>query len=383
MKITVFKLKEILNVILFFACISILLVFSKSNFDVVKNSLDIFMASVFPSLFPFVFFTDFILRTNTVNILSKYFGKAVSKIFKVSNNSVSSIVIGFLCGFPLGAKTVATSYENGKITRSEANNLLKFVNNCNPAFILSTIGIGSFGNINIGITFLISHICTSLIIGIFSNRFHSNIIHDNRENSNSFNKKRENYDNITFFDNIKISILNSLKTLGNILGFIIIFNLLFSILKLFMLKINVSENVIHILSAIFEVTCGAKNISLINIDITTKLILVSFALGFSGLCIISQIYSTICTHKFSLTKIILYKLLHGIISCIITYILIKFTGIVDISKFVFNNNDTNIYEVNYMFENMKIWYISSTLLIVVLLVLYRLINLKKVAYKKK
>ena len=371
--IRVYKLKKILKLTLFFISLFILLFLSKENFESVKNSVTIFISSVLPSLFPFIFFTEIILNTDIINILSRIFGNIISKLFKVSKNSATAVIIGFLCGYPMGSKTVSTLYSDKKISRDDANILLTFVNNCNPAFILSTIAIGVFYNMNIGIILLISHVLSSILIGImYSRKYYSNIIHKKDKKLNSFGKKsiineNINYNNnskdLSFFEIIKKSIFNAFLTLSNIFGFIIIFNLLFSIFAVFLQKINIPNFYITILSGIFEITSGCHNIGILNIDIIPKLCITSFILGFSGLCINAQIFSTISKQKFKFFSLIKSKLLHGILSCIITYILLRYTNMHDLSTIsVFSNTET-ITKTNYI-ENMKIAYLSTTFIII-------------------
>ena len=83
----------------------------------------------------------------------------------------------------MGAKTVSKLYEDSEISKYEADKLLLFINNCNPAFILSTIGIGIFHNIYIGILLATSHYISSILIGIFKSASIYNL-----NNKSHFNK---------------------------------------------------------------------------------------------------------------------------------------------------------------------------------------------------
>ena len=157
-----YKLKNILNIVIFCISLSVLLIFSKDNFENVKKSVSIFISSIIPSLFPFIFFTEFILNTDILGTIQKTCGKFLSKFFNISEKSSPAVITGFLCGFPMGAKTVSKLYEDSEISKYEADKLLLFINNCNPAFILSTIGIGIFHNIYIGILLAISHYISSI-----------------------------------------------------------------------------------------------------------------------------------------------------------------------------------------------------------------------------
>lgn len=172
----IYKLKELLKLVLFIITLFILLIFSKENLDSVKSSIHLFLQSVFPSLFPFILFTNVILNTNITNLLDKLLGKSLSYLFHIPKNSSIAIITGFLCGFPMGAKSVATLFSEGKIDNVSAKKLLTFVNNCNPSFIISTIGISMFYNIKVGILLLISHYLSAMIIGITYTRLNSSVI---------------------------------------------------------------------------------------------------------------------------------------------------------------------------------------------------------------
>lgn len=374
-----YTLKNILNIFVFLIFLFILLIFSKDNFNSVKNSVSIFISSIIPSLFPFIFFTEFIINTDILSSIQNATGNFFAKIFGISKKGAPAIITGFLCGFPMGAKTVATLYSKDDISKKEAIKLLWFINNCNPAFILSTIGIGILYNIKFGILLAISHYLSSIIIGIFFFRKSSlDIIHEKDVKLNSLNKNSYIKDH-NFFEIIKKCIKNTFFTLSMILGFMILFNLLFSTLSKLLNLLNISDNITSILSGIFEVTCGISNVYNSSLNFDIKLLAISFLLGFSGLCIICQIYSTISEYNFSFKKLLISKFLHGILSMLITYIFIKYTNIFKFESInVYSSIDQSIRE--YYVSNMKLAYLFSTFLIISFLFIYYLIR-KKVAHK--
>lgn len=374
-----YNIKNIVNICLFTLILFILLIFSKDNFESVKNTVQIFIYSIIPSLFPFIFFTEFILNTDILNTVQNTTGKYISKVFRVSKNASPAILTGFLCGFPMGAKTVSHLYDTNQISKKESIKLLSYINNCNPAFILSTIGIGIMYNIKFGILLAISHYLANLLISFMPFKNSSlDIIHENNINLNTFSKKN-NIKPENIFEIIKVCIKNSFSTLTMIFGFMLIFNLLFSIINNILTIFNVSNNITAIISGLFEVTIGINNVFNLPLNINTKLITISFLTGFSGLCIIFQIYSCISIKDFSFKSLILFKILHGIISCFITYILLIYTNF-------FNGSTISIYnsvdelKKNYYIHNMKIAYLVSTLIIILILYIYYIIH-KKVAYK--
>lgn len=376
-----YKIKSIFKLFIFVITLFLLLFLSKENFNTVKKSVNIFFSNVVPSLLPFILFTEIILKTDIIFLLTKIFGNLISKIFKVNKNSASSVIIGFLCGFPMGSKSVNTLYENKKINKSDANILLTFVNNCNPAFLISTIGIGIFNDIKIGFILLISHVLSSIIIGLIYSRKHlfslDNIIHKNNENCkriknyniNNLNRGKNKINiNQNFFIVIRNSILNSFVTLGNILGFIIIFNLLSNIINIFLEKIGISNYITTFIYGLFEITNGCNEIYSLQMDYKIKICIISFILGFSGICILCQVFSTICEQNFKFLDLVKSKFLHGILSFILTYIILKFVNLEVIH--VFKNVEIANAELAYYINNMTIAYLISTFAIFLIIFIY-------------
>ncbi len=327
--------KKYIKISAFIFCLILLFAFQQTNYLSVKNTVEIFLSSVLPSLFPFILFTNIITKSNIINM--------ITGIFKKSSNIISVIIIGFLCGYPMGAKTTYEYYANGKITKKQAYFLMSFANNCNPIFILSTIGICVFNNITIGIILCISHYISALIIG-FIYFIHNNIIHENIEKSNITYENSCKKLHKSGFEIIDESIKSTLVVLGNIFSFILIFNLIFSIIETILIKMDIPNYITYTVSALFEVTNGCRLIYL-NSGFSTNMVicLVSFMLGFSGLSIIFQVYSCIYKANIKLLHILKYKLLQGILSFTITYFIVSIKNIPNANMISLNNLSSASY----------------------------------------
>lgn len=380
LKIFNFKVHRTIYLLLFIFILILLITLGNINFKSVKNTTDIFLSSVFPSLFPFILFTEITLKTNIISEIANYLS-FIPRLFKLSNNSAMPILIGFLCGFPSGAKAVDTMLQNKQITKNDALILISFVNNCSPIFILTTVGIAMLSSIQIGFILLLSHFISSILIGIFYSRIQSyNIIHKknrilNRymQNMSKINEKSNTFiPNLSKFEIIQKSILNSFITLGYILGFMIIFNLIADIFYTCLNNTIFTDNtyILNIISGIFEVTRGAHEISNYSICLSS-ILTIAFLLGFSGLSIIFQIKSCLKNINISLKKLIIFKLFHGILSVLIAYILLKYTNILNMSNLsVFSNIQTT----EYYQKQITTSYIHSIALILLVLSTYFVIK---------
>lgn len=208
-------------------------------------------------------------------------------------------MLGYLCGFPSGAKAIDTMLGNKQISKDEAYILASFINNSSPIFVLTTVGIAMMSNITVGLLLLIAHFSSSIIFGIIYSRIHSyNIIHYNNSFSNIFNKKSskrgEKEDiilpNMTKFEILQKSMLNTFITLAYILGFMVIFNLLADITYSCLLNSNLTSNpfILDIISGMFEMTRGLKCMANYS-EYFNNILSMAFLLGFSGLSVICQL----------------------------------------------------------------------------------------------
>lgn len=227
----------------------------------------------------------------------------------------------------MGAKAVNEYLDKKEITIKQANFLMSFANNANPIFILSTIGIAMYNNIYFGIVLAFSHYLASIIICIFS-VLHKNIIHESATNLKTKDNFSDKKLHKSFWDILNVSIKNTYFTLSQILAYLLLFNVLSDELAYILKTINIPDNTIYIIQGLLESTEGIKNMVL-NFTASTNsiLILTSFILGFSGICIIFQIYSCIYTKNISIFHILKYKLIQATLSSIITYSILKFTNI--------------------------------------------------------
>ena len=78
-----------------------------------------------------------------------------------------ALSMGMTSGYPTGAKITTDLYENGELTKIEAERLLSFTNTSGPLFIISSCGVGMFKSPQIGLLLFITHILGSLTTRIF------------------------------------------------------------------------------------------------------------------------------------------------------------------------------------------------------------------------
>ena len=325
--------------ILFF--LIFLLLFSNNNIQAAKEGINLWINCIIPSLLPFLIATELLSYTNFTYKLSTILNPIMKPIFNVSGIGAYILILGFISGYPIGAKLITNFKENNLLTNVEAERLLSFTNNSGPLFILGTIGISMYQNTLIGLLLLFTHILSALSVG-FIFRFWKNK-KEEKEN-NTISKSKINKNNKIYFSNIgeilTKSILSSINTIILIGGFVILFSVIISILNnsqiinIFIivltpiLKIfnvpNIEEFIKGIFYGLIEITNGIKFISNIHINaISINICLTSFLLGLSGICVLFQVLSITSKSNISIKPYIIGKVMQAIFSFIYTFLFIN------------------------------------------------------------
>ena len=335
----VFKISKNFISILFLIFTICLILFSSSNIKATKAGLKLWANSVVPSLLPFFIATELLSYTNIPNIFSKIFTPIMKPIFNISGSGAFAIMMGWLSGYPVGAKIAVNFREHNICSKEECERLLSFTNNSGPLFIIGTCGISLFGDSLIGFLLIITHLLGSLTVGfIFRFWKKSSNTYINYKTSTSETKLQ----NISFSNLGEIlgnSIKSAINTILIIGGFVILFSVIISILnssKIINLinlvftpictKFNIPSQLINsVFIGILEITNGINLISCINLkNISINIIVTSFLLGFGGLSVLLQVLSIVSKSDLSIKPYIIGKILHGFISAFYTFIILNF-----------------------------------------------------------
>lgn len=137
------------------SCLLLLLIFFLAESEQLnlwmQDSLTLCAKVLIPSLFPFLILSDLILTSGAADRLGLLVGKPVRRLLGISPQSVSAVLLGMLCGFPIGAKMAISLYEEGRIGKSEAERLLALCSIPSPAFLIGSVGVALLGSRRLGI----------------------------------------------------------------------------------------------------------------------------------------------------------------------------------------------------------------------------------------
>ena len=160
-------------IFLFIYAFSFILDFKKADIAIeyMKTGLSLCVKTVIPSLFPFMVISELIVKSGLGHIIGNILGTPITKIFRISNAASCAVIMGILCGFPIGARTVVALLENGDINKNEAEKLMTFCNSPSSGFIIGAVGLSLYSNKKIGIILYLTTLASTILIGIFQKRF--------------------------------------------------------------------------------------------------------------------------------------------------------------------------------------------------------------------
>lgn len=207
-----------IGIVLLFA---IMLVSPKAVFTGASEGLLLWFQIILPTLFPFLLVTNLLLATGNMHLISSAFGTVLTRIFHVSSNGSFAVVTGFLCGYPMGAKTAADLSVSGYISKEEGQYLLSFCNNSSPVFILNFVVWKTLGNDALLIPTLVILMISPMIVSLFTRKKYR------FENQKEVHCIKASWS----FQEIDGCIMDSFETLVKVGGYIILFSVLLSLFE--------------------------------------------------------------------------------------------------------------------------------------------------------
>ena len=157
--------KEWLVAVICIIATILLLVFSKSVKDGINSGIKLVLFNIIPTLFPFFILSDLWITAFGVKEKSRL-SIIFQRIFHINPAGLPALLIGMICGFPLGVKSAVEYYSQGLINKDELEILCGFINNPSLAFVISGVGLGIYGNIFDGIFLYSTVLLSALIVGI-------------------------------------------------------------------------------------------------------------------------------------------------------------------------------------------------------------------------
>lgn len=134
--------------------------------------LTLWYTAVLPSLLPFMILSGLLIRTGLFRYLNSVYAPFLGRLFSISDEGCYAVLLGFLCGFPMGAKVIADLVQEGRISPEEGSYLLGFCNNVSPAFFLNYVCLQKLGYSSVPWKLVFLFYAIPLAYGLFTRPFY-------------------------------------------------------------------------------------------------------------------------------------------------------------------------------------------------------------------
>lgn len=132
-----------------------------------KNGLLVCGQVIIPSMYPFFVLAGMFSQLSKTG-KSKRSGKLLRRALRQPPAALGAIVLGFIGGYPLGAKSAAQLMEQGLVTRAQAQRLQLFCVNAGPAYLIGAMGAGLLGSRKAGVILFVSMLTAGLAMGVLT-----------------------------------------------------------------------------------------------------------------------------------------------------------------------------------------------------------------------
>ena len=291
-----------------------------------KEGLSLCFNVIVPSLFPF-----FVLSSLVVDLgLASYLGRALEglmrPLFRVSGSCAAAVALGFIGGYPVGARTALQLYEQGLCSKTEAEHLLAFCNNSGPAFILGVVGAGIFGDSRVGLLLYLTHALASLLVGLLF-RFYGG-----GRDRRARGQRPKPIRTVTLPAAFTGAVARALQSTLGICAFVVFFAVVLRLLsaygvlsalaQLLSLAGFEGEWARRLVAGLLELSSGVASLRG-GAQLAGRVSMAAFMLGWAGLSVHCQVLSFLVDSGLSARVYLAGKMCHGLIAAALTYALTR------------------------------------------------------------
>lgn len=276
-----------------------------------KKGIGLWYGAVVPTLFPFLIMTNFIKGTGSVR-------KIPAKVYP--------FVMAILSGYPMGARIAGDYYRDGVIDSQKLKDILSYSMVTGPAFLIGAVGISFYQSSRLGYILAISHYLGALLNGMVLSGLHITKAAVFKGGAQGKTGRGESqFDGKSYSEILTDSILDSFRTIGIVLAYLMMFMILTDLLQFSGALQTFGESWgSGLVKGLLEMTVGCSSISLCQASLKTKFVLTSFLISFGGMSVIGQSMSMLRNCQVTLGEVIKIKCCHGIISGILSFAMYTF-----------------------------------------------------------
>lgn len=300
------------------------LVMPKACANGVREGLELCASVLIPSIFPALLATVIMVESGGAQWLGKKLSAVSKLLFAMPGEAASALVLSMLGGYPAGAKAVVGLYENGAVTKTQAQRMVLFCFSAGPAFLIGAVGAMA-QSVLAGVVLLVANSISVVLVGILLGLI---LDRDRSGEIASEIKLAQNIAKVPFSQALVVSVQKAASSMLSICLFVVVFSVframlsgagLQSLAEAFLLKLSVGESAARaVLPALLEVSAGC------SLAVKAGLAFTGFFIGFGGLAVHAQVWAI--AHELQINKSLFFivRMIQGMLTAGLTAVLLLF-----------------------------------------------------------
>ncbi|MBJ6361415.1 sporulation integral membrane protein YlbJ [Paenibacillus sp. GCM10012307] len=332
----------------------LLAVFPESSMTAAIRGISIWWEVLFPALFPFFVISEVLLGFGIVHFFGTLLDPMMRPVFRVPGIGGFVMTMGFVAGYPVGARLSAQLYDQKLINRTEGERLVALTTSSDPIFLIGAVAVGFFHNAALVPVLVVAHYGGSVLIGLlmrFYDRGAPATPVDVRKKADQSNNRLA----AAFMAMHKARLMDA-RPLGKLLsdaiaaalrlmmvvgGLVVFFSVVMEVLtsagaisvitsmvdalfRLFGLPASLSPAIVN---GLFEVTLGVKAAgSTTGSQLVHQAAAAAWVLSWGGLSVHAQVVSLLSRTGMRYKPFLIARLIHGAIAMLLVYLLWGWLG---------------------------------------------------------
>ncbi len=263
------------------------LCFPAEGFTAAAEGLLLWYRSLVPTLFPMMILSGLLLKTGAAGKISRIISRPLQKFIPLSADSFYALFIGFLCGCPMGAKTLSDLSDSNTVSQNERLLLAAAINNISPAFLSNYLVAQHMGDTALQRPTLLILYGAPVIYAFFSLPAFLKKMQTEKLTKNVSCSQTKNKTSPTGlqFSVVDVCISDGVSNITKLGGYIVLFSILASIIEHLPIQAPLPK---ALLLGMTEVSVGIHAVAALPLTFSVKYLLLITISAFGGFCCAAQ-----------------------------------------------------------------------------------------------
>lgn len=327
-----------------------MIVYPEPSFNAAERGLRLWWEIVLPALLPFFIAAELLMGVGVVHFMGVLMEPLMRPLFGVPGTGSFTLAMGIASGYPLGAALSARLKDDKLATKTEAERLMCFCNTSDPLFMTGAVAVGMLKRSDLAGVIIAAHYFSALTVGLALKYWKRGMdesppLDPSRDEfivkrAIRAMRKAQREEKRPFGTILGDAVKRSVNTLLVILGFIVLFSVVFELLKIAGVTKLLSRTLLAVIpetvippslhealtSGLFEITIGTSMASQANASLVARTAACGAIIAWSGLSVHAQVAAVIQPSGLSLLPYSVSRFFQAILAAVYTVLIMRAGG---------------------------------------------------------